>query len=762
MTTPCTKRYLDHTAKALAADVSEIDDSTRKFIDLLQDSVDQDFIGREEDSTEADMAEAKLFTDLASKFSEDAEDREVLTHTQVLSSIANVRESFKQALSESSKLLKKQHQSDIKTICGTPFIFEYAYDQFATAKISSGFKFISLLDDPNRLDSWVRPIPEIISCFAHSIPSLISRLTAGFILFKIGHAECQMTILGDALYKIFSAQDFWDAVYHKDAAVTYKTASKLLLVYGIDATLWLNSPYTVLDQVSSRRAIQKQDIKNLKTMRETVAILLTTSSMDRKEVDADPYIDDDIKEVLLSKDTKYPKNGLTYIRKLLSENPDILVPPELADLITMDEVPPVYKKRAAYSFSPEFVKLTRFLISPDYVKLENLVRESDSSKISPIDIDTHVLAWALSAIIPPRSGDKLFEQLIKDFEPIGPLVFATGYTLTWLAYLVRFNTIWSLRYADRVVEAVKELAPEFNEYSSNPILLLKKASEKWLEDEQHIRAEQERETAERAAKMKEAAAKLERERLEAIEKMESERKGKLKAEGFQLASDSGGYEKWFKDNTCRIFFKTTSPEEKKGVLIGLEELGISASKVRNIKNPAGIIRTITIGEDEIYSDSLIENALHKAARFKPEGPVFNTEVVSTAFDLVFDKTFFELEWLDKAIVRAMDDKVSIQDARYCTKVMRDRGIIGQIKGKKNGPKIFALTPEGYSLYQIQKDYPNLPILAVPWEKYIGEEVAERLGTLPYFDITTRPVKDIDKMIAGKTPRFLDKYYVTAI
>ena len=92
----------------------------------------------------------------------------------------------------------------------------------------------------------------------------------------------------------------------------------------------------------------------------------------------------------------------------------------------------------------------------------------------------------------------------------------------------------------------------------------------------------------------------------------------------------------------------------------------------------------------------------------------------------------------------------------------DRGIIGQIKGKKNGPKIFALTPEGYSLYQIQKDYPNLPILAVPWEKYIGEEVAERLGTLQYFDINTRPVKDIDKMIAGKTPRFLDKYYVTAI
>ena len=345
---------------------------------------------------------------------------------------------------------------------------------------------------------------------------------------------------------------------------------------------------------------------------------------------------------------------------------------------------------------------------------------------------------------------------------VEPIVYLTNYVLTWIPYFIRFNTIWSLRYADRVVETVKALAPEFADYSSNPVLLLKKASEKWIEDEQHIKAEQERETAERAAKMKEAAAKLERERLEAIEKMESERKGKLKAEGFQLASDSGRYEKWFKDNTCRIFFKTTSPEEKKGVLVGLEELGISASKVRNIKNPAGIIRTITIGEDEIYSDSLIESALHKAARFKPEGPVFNTDIVSTAFDLIFDKTFFELEWLDKAIVRALDDKVSIQDARYCTKVMRDRGIIGQIKGKKNGPKIFALTPEGYSLYQIQKDYPNLPILAVPWEKYIGEEVAERLGTLQYFDINTCPVKDIDKMIAGKTPRFLDKYYVTAI
>ena len=401
-------------------------------------------------------------------------------------------------------------------------------------------------------------------------------------------------------------------------------------------------------------------------------------------------------------------------------------------------------------------------MSKDYEDFSVLVSNLTSSRVPPIDINIDLLGKCIKTFTYAVEHDPLASKLISKFTIADSFIHIMNYVLVWAAHLVRFDTVWKLRYQSKVDDFLDKNTPALSGEAVNPVKILKAVTAVWRDREKELAEEKARAIKEAEVREKEAKLKAEKELKEMKERLELNRKSELQQKGFQLASDSGRYEKWSKDNTCRIFFKTTSLEEKKSVLVGLEELGISASKVRNIKNPAGIIRTITIGEDEIYSDSLIESALHKAARFKPEGPVFNTEVVSTAFDLVFDKTFFELEWLDKAIVRAMDDKVSIQDARYCTKVMRDRGIIGQIKGKKNGPKIFALTPEGYSLYQIQKDYPSLPILAVPWEKYIGEEVAERLGTLQYFDINTRPVKDIDKMIAGKTPRFLDKYYVTAI
>lgn len=759
MTSLYIKEYLDNSTKSVGLNDRDVF-GTAKFLELLENSFNNDFVGRKDDSEEADFAEAEAYSKLISKYAGSIEDEDnlKLNPGKVVTAKRVAREAFDFAYENAGSAVRGSMNTSMAEARKTPFIFGYAYDQFVNAKISSGFKFISTFDNVDILARWLDPLPKVMARLGQFVPSVVRNLVCSFILTKISYAECQITSLCDMLYKVLSDADFWHAVYHKSSTMDDFIASRLLMIYCMDATLWVNSPFTILYQQRRWSAEKwREHARNLSILKDVVTILISPSS---NAVQENPELAKDVMDILNPKSSRYSKSGVAYLKKLICEDITILASP--GNMAPADDLKTLLLSDYRVSFSEEFTNLARFVVSADYAKFEDIVRSMSRLNPPPIDIDISILAAYAKAVMQPRSGDRLFERLMNDFDPIEPIYFLTGYVSAWAAHLIRFNTVWSLRYADRVVDAVKVLAPEFNEYSNNPILLLKKASEKWLEDEQHIKAEQEREVAERAAKMKEAAAKLERERLEAIEKMESERKGKLKAEGFQLASDSGRYEKWFKDNTCRIFFKTTSPEEKKGVLVGLEELGISASKVRNIKNPAGIIRTITIGEDEIYSDSLIENALHKAARFKPEGPVFNTEIVSTAFDLVFDKTFFELEWLDKAIVRAMDDKVSIQDARYCTKVMRDRGIIGQIKGKKNGPKIFALTPEGYSLYQIQKDYPNLPILAVPWEKYIGEEVAERLGTLQYFDINTRPVKDIDKMIAGKTPRFLDKYYVTAI
>jgi len=632
------------------------------------------------------------------------------------------------------------------------FLFGPAYSQFIQGKASEGFKLLSLCDNWEDAQIWINKLSEALKPIILNAPDIMARLVSTFVSTKIGLAEAQAIFIYRQLVMLLTSNDFWDAILHKNTTVTVETAVKLLTVYCMDATLWMSSPFgTSREKCGKIASMPQEGLSNLRDVRFVFAGLTKCCSNVEQLLREKNVVIPDIN------DLKYaPKNQVARAGKYLVKLAGGEYTGNLAALDSEDTLVDITK------FDSSTTDLAVFALSDDYLKLEELTDKMIHGRVPPATIDLGLLATAADVFLDAGNGKGLGADIMREFMPTRTVVTILEYTMVWLAHVVRFNTLWK-SFGFRIVKQyLKDNVPEFEQYSKNPVMLLKKAVGQWQVEEKRQQEEKEREIAERAARMKEAAEKLERERLEAIEKMESERKGKLKAEGFQLASDSGRYEKWFKDNTCRIFFKTTSPEEKKSVLIGLEELGISASKVRNIKNPAGIIRTLTIGEDEIYSDSLIEKALHKAARFKPEGPVFNIEVVSTAFDLVFDKTFFELEWLDKAIVRAMDDKVPIQDARYCTKVMRDRGIIGQIKGKKNGPKIFALTPEGYSLYQIQKDYPNLPILAVPWEKYIGEEVAERLGTLPYFDITTRPVKDIDKMIAGKTPRFLDKYYVTAI
>ena len=722
----------------------------QEWNDFLKRSINQDCGADIEDETAADIREWEDMVKLLGKHK--ALSINSFDKVNFGKDLGNIIEDTLGSLNEfTARNVKNISKADpeVKT---AEFLFGPAYSQFIQGKASDGFKLLSLCDNWEDVQTWITKLAEAVKPIILNTPDIMARLVSTFVSTKIGLAEAQAIFMYRQFVVLLTSDDFWDAILHKNTTVTVETAVKLLTVYCMDATLWMSSPFGTSREKCGKIAFMPQEgLSNLRDIRYIFAGLAECCNSVKQLLKRRNVVIPDL-NALKSAPKSHASRAAKYLVKLAGGDyaDDSVIINSEGKVVDVAE------------FDPSTANLAVFALSDDYLKLEELTDKMIHSRVPPTTIDLDLLATAADVFLDVRASKGLGADIMHEFMPTRTVVTILEYTMVWLAHIVRFNTLWK-SFGFRIVKQyLKDNVPEFEQYSKNPVMLIKKAIGQWQEEEKRQREEQEREAAERVARMKEAAAKLERERLEAIEKMESERKGKIKAEGFQLASDSGRYEKWFKENTCRIFFKTTSPEEKKGILVGLEELGISASKVRNIKNPAGIIRTLTIGEDEIYSDSLIESALHKAARFKPEGPVFNTEVVSTAFDLVFDKTFFELEWLDKAIVRAMDDKVSIQDARYCTKVMRDRGIIGQIKGKKNGPKIFALTPEGYSLYQIQKDYPNLPILAVPWEKYIGEEVAERLGTLQYFDITTRPVKDIDKMIAGKTPRFLDKYYVTAI
>lgn len=722
----------------------------QEWNDFLKRSIDQDRGGDIGSNTAADVREWEDMMKLLSEYK--AVSLSSSDKANFDKHLGNIVEETLDSLNKFTNMNVKNISNADPEVKTTEFLFGPAYSQFIQGKASEGFKLFSLCDSWEDVQVWITKLSEALKPIILNAPDIMARLVSMFVSTKIGLAEAQALFIHKQLVVLLTSKDFWDAIKHKRTEVTVETAVKLLTLYCTDATLWMSSPFGTSREKHGKVAFMPQEgLSNLRDVRYIFASLAECCNSVKQLLKGRNIVLPGLNE-LKSAPKRYASRAAKYLVKLACGDcaEDSVVVNSEGKVVDVAE------------FDPRTANLAVFALSDDYLKLEEITDRMIHSRVSPATIDLDLLATAADVFLDVSDSKGLGADVMHEFTPTRTVVTILEYTMIWLAHIVRFNTLWK-SFGFRIIKQyLKDNVPEFEQYSKNPVLLMKKAVEQWQEEEKRQQEEKEREAAERAARMKEEAAKLEKERLEAIEKMESERKGKLKAEGFQLASDSGRYEKWLKDNTCRIFFKTTSPEEKKGVLVGLEELGISASKVRNIKNPAGIIRTITIGEDEIYSDSLIESALHKAARFKPEGPVFNTEIVSTAFDLVFDKTFFELEWLDKAIVRAMDDKVSIQDARYCTKVMRDRGIIGQVKGKKNGPKIFALTPEGYSLYQIQKDYPNLPILAVPWEKYVGEEVAERLGTLPYFDITTRPVKDIDKMIAGKTPRFLDKYYVTAI
>ena len=724
------------------------------WLAFLNVSITNDYVDRAKGSLEADIQECRALSKLAKDHglakSSDTDSVDIITTGEELSDMVQSNLEVLEIFTAKNNQRICKADSDVKT---SEFIFGSVYDQFIGGRAMDGFQLFSRIDKAGEIQSWLNSLAAVMSLFGRYVPEVIPNLVTAFLLTKVGLAEAHALFMCKNLSEVFMSEDYWKAAEHRSNELPAEIVVKLLTLYCADATLWMSSPFHVPDTGKGYKSklFTEKTLNGFKLLRWVIIVLADGyPAILRMLYSKRPEVLQSNLDVLKSTKRCVPISSAQYVHTLVDDG--LLPNTEGVE----------HSAAISGSFDIGFITLAVFAMSEDYIKLLQLLDNMYNNRVSPLDIDLDLLFRCATTFFEAYATDALARRIIQDLAPTKTLVSILNYAVVWAAHMIRINTVWKLRYSSDLKQFLSKRIPALEEHTSNPVLLLKVAAEVWRDREKRIEEGRAKAAAELAEKLREAELQAEKDFEEMKNKIESERKSRLKDEGFQLASDSGRYEKWFKDNTCRIFFKTTSPEEKKSVLVGLEELGISASKVRNIKNPAGIIRTITIGEDEIYSDSLIESALHKAARFKPEGPVFNTEIVSAAFDLVFDKTFFELEWLDKAIVRALDDEISIQDARYCTKVMRDRGIIGQIKGKKNGPKIFALTPEGYSLYQIQKDYPNLPILAVPWEKYIGEEVAERLGTLQYFDINTRPVKDIDKMIAGKTPRFLDKYYVTAI
>lgn len=271
-------------------------------------------------------------------------------------------------------------------------------------------------------------------------------------------------------------------------------------------------------------------------------------------------------------------------------------------------------------------------------------------------------------------------------------------------------------------------------------------------------------------KREEAAKKAEEERKLKETEMQKE-KEKIKARhieyekaGFKLFSENSTYEKWIKDNgnqsIDRFFIKASIPNDRLRFFQNLEELGLSNGKIRNVKSSAGVIRYIKLGNEEVGTDTLVEEAYGRIRKQKP--PVTKRETIDitdSLLTLAADKLFFSLEDLEKAADRIKPTGVTLSDIRGLIKMMRDRGIIGQVKTKKKGAKVFALTAEGMVVARNRVDT-KLPLIHIPWSDIVGEVVNDYVGKSDLLEVVTVPIKNIDAMIEGKSPKFLGKYYVT--
>lgn len=326
-----------------------------------------------------------------------------------------------------------------------------------------------------------------------------------------------------------------------------------------------------------------------------------------------------------------------------------------------------------------------------------------------------------------------------------------------------YTACYAIRKAsDKMDEKYKDFYPEGKDAVAHLILKTINAitdlTKKHNSDVMRRKEEAEKRAAEERKKKEEEMQKQQ-------EKVKA-RHVAFEKEGFKLFSENNSCEKWVKDNgkqsIDRFFIKASTPNDRLRLFQNMEELGLSSGKLRNVKSSAGVLRYLKLGEEEIGTDTLVEEAYAKIRKIKP--PVTKRETIDitdTLFTLACDKLFFSLEDLEKAADRIKPTGVTLADIRGLIKMMRDRGIIGQVKTKKKGAKVFALTAEGMAIARNKADT-KLPLIHVSWSDTIGEIVNDYVGKSDILDVVTLPVKNIDAMIEGKAPKFLDKYYVTEI
>ena len=326
-----------------------------------------------------------------------------------------------------------------------------------------------------------------------------------------------------------------------------------------------------------------------------------------------------------------------------------------------------------------------------------------------------------------------------------------------------YTACYSIRKAsDTIDEKYKDFYPEGKDAVTYLAIKVATALSELTEthNAEVIKRQEERKRQE------EEERKAKEEEMRKVKEKIKARHVKFEEEGFKLFSENNTYEKWIKESNGqevnRFFIKATTPSDRLSFFKGLEELGLSNGKVRNTKNPAGVLRYIKLGDEEIGTDTLVEKAVGRVYRMS--SPLTRREtldITDTLFTLASDKVFFSLEDLEKAADRIKPAGITLSDIRGLIKMMRDRGMIGQVKTKKKGAKIFALTVEGMVIARNRVDT-KYPLIHLPWSDAVGEIVNERAGKADILEVVSIPIKNIDAMIDGKASKFLGKYYVTEL
>lgn len=324
-------------------------------------------------------------------------------------------------------------------------------------------------------------------------------------------------------------------------------------------------------------------------------------------------------------------------------------------------------------------------------------------------------------------------------------------------HLYAYHIQWGLVRAE-IAEIYKD-DPRFK--GQNPYEWIGNAVKKWAEELDNevfrlrTKAEAERKAEELASELK----KLEQMADKVL--AEKKREREWEEDGFRFSRSTPVADIYSGSKGYRLLIKNRNRNDMVRFFSQLEELGLTRGGLRNNKSEAGIIRALKIGEDMIYSDSLIKmvaDKLRKKYLGKPlTRDVTNTLVIGkTILQLARDKVFFEMPWIEEAPHR-VHDFMSVKDSRRIAGIMKDMGLIGQVK-TKDKKKLFALTAEGFAMAEAVEDI-NLNPVSTEWASEIAQILADKISNVESFDILTEKVKNIESMVTGRAAKFLG-YYVT--